>query len=108
MEEKMKEIADGNYTESIKDGVTLVDFYANWCMPCLRMQSEVETFQEANPNVNVFKYDVDKGVNIWSIVKEQFKVRSIPFVVIYKDGEVATSAIGYKTADQLQEILDNI
>jgi thioredoxin 1 len=108
MEEKMKEIADGNYTESIKDGVTLVDFYANWCMPCLRMQSEVETFQEANPNVNVFKYDVDKGVNIWSNVKEQFKVRSIPFVVIYKDGEVATSAIGYKTADQLQEILDNI
>ena len=105
---KMKEIADGNFTESIKEGITLVDFYANWCMPCLRMQSQIETFQQANPNVNVFKYDVDKGVNIWSDIQKQFQIRSIPFVVIYKNGKVATSAIGYKTADQLQEILDNI
>ena len=104
----MKEIADGNYFESIKDGITLVDFYANWCMPCLRMQPQVESFQEANPNVNVFKYDVDKGVSIWSDVQKEFKIRSIPFVVIYKDGEIATSAIGFKTANELQEILDNI
>jgi len=104
----MREIADGNYIDSIKDGITLVDFYANWCMPCLRMQKQVEDFAESNPSVNVFKYDVDKGVSIWSNVQSEFQIRSIPFIVIYKDGEVATSAIGYKTAEQLQEILDNI
>ena len=104
----MKEIADGNYIDSIKDGVTLVDFYASWCMPCLRMQPQVENFAEANPDVSVFKYDVDKGVSIWSKVQKEFEIRSIPFVIIYKNGEVATTAIGYKTAEQLQEILDNI
>ena len=104
----MKEIADGNYVDLIKDGITLVDFYANWCMPCLRMQKQIEDFSESNQHVNVFKYDVDKGINVWADVQKQFQIRSIPFIIIYKNGEVATSAIGYKTADQLQELLDNI
>ena len=104
----MKKIADGNYVDSIREGITLVDFYASWCMPCLRMEKQVEDFASKNPNVNVYKYDVDSGVMIWNQVKSEFKVRSIPFVVLYRDGEVVSSAIGYKSSEELQKILDNI
>jgi thioredoxin 1 len=104
----MKKIADGNYRELIADGITLVDFYATWCMPCLRMEKQIEDFASKNPNVNVYKYDVDHGVDIWNKVKSEFNIRSIPFTVIYQNGEVVASQIGYKSSEELQKILDNI
>ncbi len=104
----MKKIADGNYRELIADGITLVDFYASWCMPCLRMEKQIEDFASKNPSVNVYKYDVDRGVDIWNKVKNEFNIRSIPFIVLYQNGEVVASQIGYKSSEELQKILDNI
>ena len=40
----MNKIADGNYRELIDKGITLVDFYAPWCMPCVRMEKQIEDF----------------------------------------------------------------
>lgn len=104
----MNNISDGNYRELIQNGITLVDFYAPWCMPCMRMARQVEDFGTANPNVNVYKYNIDNGVMIWEKVKKEFSIRSIPFVLIYRNGEVVASGIGYKTAEDLQKMLDNI
>tara|TARA_R100000406_G_C3049170_1_gene108299 strand:- start:411 stop:632 length:222 start_codon:yes stop_codon:yes gene_type:complete len=72
------------------------------------MEKQVEDFASSNPNVSVYKYDVDKGVKIWGDVQKKHGVRSIPFIVIYKDGEPVVSEIGYKTSEQLQKILDNV
>jgi len=104
----MDYIADGDFANKTSQGIVLVDFYATWCMPCLRMEKQVESFASNNSDVSVYKYDVDRGVQVWNDIKKEHNVRSIPFIVIYKNGKAATSAIGYKTADQLQEILDNI
>ena len=104
----MEYIADGDFANKTSQGIVLVDFYATWCMPCLRMEKQVEDFALSNPNVSVYKYDVDKGVKIWGDVQKKHGVRSIPFIVIYKDGEPVVSEIGYKTSEQLQKILDNV
>ena len=104
----MKEIADGNYREAIQDGSTLVDFFAPWCMPCKRMEQPIEALADANPELNVYKYNVDNGVDIWSKVKREFGIMSIPFVIIYREGEVASTSIGFKSKEQLQNLLDNI
>ena len=104
----MNKIADGNYTELIREGITLVDFYAPWCMPCIRMEKQIEDFASANPNVNVYKYNIDNGAVIWNAIKGEFKIRSIPFIVLYRNGEVITSGIGYKTTEDLQKMLDSI
>ena len=104
----MKEIADGNYRDSIQNGITLVDFFAPWCMPCKRMEQHIEALADANPELNVYKYNVDNGVDIWSKVKREFGIMSIPFVIIYREGEVASTSIGFKSKEQLQNLLDNI
>lgn len=104
----MNKISDGNYRELIQNGITLVDFYAPWCMPCMRMARQVEDFGIANPDVNIYKYNIDNGIMIWEKVKKEFSIRSIPFVLIYRNGEVVASGIGYKTAEDLQKMLDNI
>ena len=104
----MKEIADGNYRDSIRDGITLVDFFAPWCMPCRRMEQHIEALADANPELNVYKYDVDKGVDIWNKVKNEFGIMSIPFVIIYREGEVVSTSIGFRTKEQLQNLLDSI
>ncbi len=104
----MKKIADGNYKDLIQEGITLVDFYAPWCMPCLRMEKQVQDFATKNPNVNVYKYNVDGGVEIWNKVKTEFKVRSIPFIIVYHNGEPVAAELGYKSSEELQKILDNI
>ena len=104
----MNKIADGNYTELIRDGITLVDFYAPWCLPCLRMEKEIEDFASANPKINVYKYNIDNGTTIWNAIKSEFKIRSIPFIILYHNGEVVASGVGYKTAQDLQKMLDNL
>lgn len=104
----MEFIADGDFANKASQGIVLVDFYASWCMPCLRMEKQVEEFASNNPNVTVYKYNVDKGVKIWNEVKQRHNVRSIPFVVFYKDGEPAAAEVGYKSTEELQKIFNDI
>jgi len=105
----MKEISDGNFISAINSqDLCVVDFYANWCMPCKIMDKEVSHIDETNADIGVYKFNVDKGVGVWSKVKEEFSVRSIPFLVFYRNGKPIHSAVGYKNAAQIQEILDNL
>ena len=104
----MDYIADGDFANKTSQGIVLVDFYATWCMPCLRMEKQVEEFASSNSNVSVYKYDVDRGVQVWNDIKKKHNVRSIPFVVIYKDGEPVAAEVGYKSSEELQKILDKI
>ena len=49
----MKEISDGNYMAAINSkDLCVVDFYANWCMPCMRMENEVNHIDETNANMS--------------------------------------------------------
>ena len=104
----MIEITDGDYRDRIQSGTTLVDFSAPWCMPCIRMKNHIEAFASNNPDINVYKYNIDKGIDIWNKIKKEFSIRSIPFIVIYRNGEVVASDVGYKNSEDLQKLLDNI
>tara|TARA_R110000782_G_C14643707_1_gene395959 strand:- start:474 stop:695 length:222 start_codon:yes stop_codon:yes gene_type:complete len=72
------------------------------------MENEVSKIDETNANINVYKFNVDKGAGVWSKVKKEFSVRSIPFLVFYRNGKPIHSAVGYRNAGQIQEILDNL
>ena len=87
------EITDGNFEAEVlqSDKPVLIDFWAAWCAPCRMIAPIVEELaQEYDGKVKIGKLDVD--VNQQTAIK--YGVRSIPTVLIIKNGEVADTIIG--------------
>ena len=81
---------------------TVVDFWAEWCGPCKQIAPVVEEIaDEYSDKLKVCKMDVD--VNRETAV--QFGIRSIPTLLIFKNGEVAGSQIGAVSKQQLLEFI---
>lgn len=95
----IKYLKDENLDDLLTNDITLVDFYADWCGPCKMLGSVLE-----NMNVNVVKVNTD----LHSDLAIKFGVMSIPTVVIYKDKVEKTKFIGFKSKEEIEEILKNI
>ena len=82
--EKVLTLTDQNFSNKVRSGIVLVDFWAEWCMPCKMMI----------PVLNELSEEVDGSVSIAKLnVHEQkktaagFKVRSIPTVILFRNGK---------------------
>lgn len=97
----VNETTDQNFEQDTSNGVALIDFWATWCGPC-RMQSPVvEALSEEMPGVNFYKLDVDQN----PATARQFRIMSIPTLMVKKDGEVVDQIVGYHSKEQLKQIL---
>jgi thioredoxin 1 len=82
----------------------LVDFYADWCAPCRVVAPLVDQLAEDYADrIGVFKVDVDASPDLAS----RFGVRSIPTLVLFKDGKPVETLVGVVTRGQLSGVLDN-
>lgn len=100
------ELTNGKFTEFIKEGTVLIDFYADWCMPCVMMGPIVEEVAEKfNGKLKVGKVNVEDGHEI----AQKFGVSSIPNFVLFKDGKVVGNFVGAMSeedfADRLKKFL---
>ena len=98
------EFTTGNFVAEVLEakGTVLVDFWATWCGPC-RMQSPVvDALSEQMPDVAFYKMDVDEN----PATPQQFRIMSIPTLMIKKDGQVVDQLIGYHSADQIKQVLN--
>ena len=88
------EITDQNFAETIEGatGLTMIDFWAEWCGPCRMVAPIVEALADeyADNGVTVGKLDVDQNPG----VTVRFAVRSIPSVLFFKDGEHVDTVVG--------------
>ena len=85
--------------EVIKEGVVVLDFYADWCGPCKMLGVELETFTKENTDVKIYKINVDNNPEI----ARNYGVMTIPTLVLYKNGEIVNKHIGYFTCDDFKE-----
>ncbi len=87
------EITDNNFeTEVLKSNLpVLVDFWAIWCMPCKMIAPIVdEIANEFEGKLKVGKVDIDSNQNF----AMKFGIRSIPTLLIFKDGKVVEQIVG--------------
>ena len=86
-------------------GLVLVDFYADWCQPCQKLQSvlkEVKTTYK--DNIRVVKVNVDKN----PFIASEFQVKSIPTLILFKSGNLKWTGVGMYNASDLKDIIQNV
>ena len=97
-------VTDANYQAEVLNakGVVVVDFWAPWCGPCRMLAPHLETVAKTHEGqLRIVKYNVDES----SDVAAQLGIRSIPTLIVYKDGEVVDQHLGAMSLSQLDAYL---
>lgn len=79
----------------------LIDFYADWCGPCQMLAPVIDEIAEETPDIKVCKINVDEEPEL----ARQFRVLSIPTLVVMKDGEVANRATGVRPKEAILDLM---
>ena len=102
--DKVQTITDGNFDSTIKNATVpvLVDFWAEWCQPCLRLGPTVDGLAvEFDGKLIVGKMNVDEHPT----TPGRFGVRSIPMLILFKDGKAVDQSIGLVPKDALKKMV---
>src|ERR1041384_8186034 len=103
--ENVKEFTDQNFeSEVLKSAVpVLVDFWAEWCMPCKMLTPTIEKLAASYAGkVKVGKVDTDSNRD----TAMKYGISAIPTVILFKDGQVAQKFVGLRKEDDFKEALD--
>lgn len=84
------------------DKKVLIDFYATWCGPCRMVSPIVDEIAEEHPEYLVCKVNVDEQPEL----AKEYRVMSIPMLVVLKDGEVVESVVGARPKEAILEMLN--
>ncbi|MCM1159135.1 MAG: thioredoxin [Bacteroidales bacterium] len=79
----------------------LVDFWADWCGPCKMLAPIIDQIAEAHPEIKVGKVNIDQE----SSLAVNYKVMSIPTLVVFKNGEIANQTVGVQSKSDIEGLL---
>jgi len=97
-----KHLTDANFQKEVQQGITLVDFHANWCGPC-RMLTPVleEVAKDVKGKAVIAKVDIDSEQK----TAAQFQITSVPTMILFKDGKEVNRLIGLRNADAIKSMI---
>ncbi len=100
-------LTNENFKEEVEDfkGVVLIDFWADWCMPCRMLTPVIEELEEDykdNKKVKIAKLNVDENRETAS----KFNVMSIPTLIVFKDGNATGQIVGVQPKERIAEEIE--
>jgi len=90
-----------SFDSFVKEGKTVVDFYADWCGPCKIMAPHFEKVADEEEEVRFAKVDVDDNQEL----AERFGILSIPTTIFFKDGEVVDRKSGALMENEIKDTI---
>ncbi len=100
--DKVPELSGSEFDSFVGEGVVLVDFFAEWCMPCVMMSPIIDDLSERfSGKIKFGKVNVGDNQDL----AQKFGVSSIPNFILFKDGEVTERFVGAMSAEDFEERL---
>ena len=102
----IKNISEKEFSSAVEKAQkpVLVQFFAAWCGPCKSLAQELDALVRESLLLDVVRVNVDENNNL----AERFGINNIPCMLLFKDGEVAKTIIGYRTKQQLENAVNLI
>ena len=103
--ENVKEFTDQNFESEVlkSDQPVLVDFWAEWCMPCRMLTPTIEKIaKDYSGKVKVGKLDTDANRD----VAIKYSISAIPTVILFRDGQVSQKFVGLRKEQEFKAALD--
>lgn len=107
MSDKITEITKDNFEQTVVNSSqpVLVDFWADWCMPCRMLSPAVDEIARSyDGKIVVGKINIDDQPEL----AQRFGVMSIPTLILFKDGNVSNKSIGVVGKDKITKMIDSV
>ena len=95
-------ITNNNLTQALSRDLAVLDFSAQWCGPCKMLAPVLEAVSEDMPNAGFYGIDVDDNF----VLAQEYRVSSIPCLVVLKNGQEVGRTIGFQPQPSLQKFLE--
>ena len=95
----VNELTNGKFNEFVKKGIVLIDFYADWCMPCVMMGPIIEDISKRfKGKIKVGKVNIEDNQEL----AQKHNILSIPNFLVFKNGKIIEQFVGAISEEEFE------